>query len=368
MPSRKVHDSSSIAERLPNSQKRKINNIMQFLKRLRDFLWKCSGEYLWRYIFRRIVKQLVHWITGKPEIHRLCLGSDGNKTTLTINVAKSLLQSKQLGKLPSLIFSNKSFDARSMVDQILHKKHIYSADPIVRVNLKDALESISTVNALIEELATLRKEAFDTANPEHEALLEDFWNAMRPGVRRQHGRITSEWGEVGFQGKDPATDFRGMGILALQHLVHFAQRRPKDARSVLTISAHPVKYFPFAATGVNVTSFVCELLERRLLDVRLYKLTTGSQSMEFGTYDEFYKSEGPGVTDALTMQKMLGCIGDFYNDLYVEFGEFWEASNPKNTLDFPKIYGVFKTRVEERLEREWKGHNPSKLLESKGNK
>jgi hypothetical protein len=26
-------------------------------------------------------------------------------------------------------------------------------------------------------------------------------------------RITSQWGEIGFQGKNPETDFRGMGMI-----------------------------------------------------------------------------------------------------------------------------------------------------------
>jgi len=41
-----------------------------------------------------------------------------------------------------------------------------------------------------------------------QAMLEALWAALKPGVSRQGGRVTSEWGEVGFQGKDPASDFR----------------------------------------------------------------------------------------------------------------------------------------------------------------
>lgn len=32
-------------------------------------------------------------------------------------------------------------------------------------------------------------------------------------------RITRQWGEIGFQGDDPKTDFRGMGILGLNNLM-----------------------------------------------------------------------------------------------------------------------------------------------------
>ena len=37
-----------------------------------------------------------------------------------------------------------------------------------------------------------------------------LWALLRPEVRRA-GRQTMQWGELGFQGADPATDFRAMG-------------------------------------------------------------------------------------------------------------------------------------------------------------
>ena len=35
-----------------------------------------------------------------------------------------------------------------------------------------------------------------------------------PGSQLE-ARYTKQWQEIGFQGKDPATDFRGMGVLGL---------------------------------------------------------------------------------------------------------------------------------------------------------
>ncbi len=32
-------------------------------------------------------------------------------------------------------------------------------------------------------------------------------------------RITKQWQNIGFQGDDPKTDFRGMGILGLENLL-----------------------------------------------------------------------------------------------------------------------------------------------------
>lgn len=39
-----------------------------------------------------------------------------------------------------------------------------------------------------------------------------LWNLMMPDTPLEE-RITKQWGDLGFQGKDPQTDFRGMGML-----------------------------------------------------------------------------------------------------------------------------------------------------------
>lgn len=31
-------------------------------------------------------------------------------------------------------------------------------------------------------------------------MLEELWTNLKPQTRRAHGRITKEWGEIGFQG------------------------------------------------------------------------------------------------------------------------------------------------------------------------
>jgi len=80
-----------------------------------------------------------------------------------------------------------------------------------------------------------QRASFDVAT--HGVCLEAVWEALRPGVRRgagvagadgesaadaggagggvAPGGASADWGEVGFQGSDPCTDFRGGGFLAL---------------------------------------------------------------------------------------------------------------------------------------------------------
>jgi ELMO domain-containing protein len=41
-----------------------------------------------------------------------------------------------------------------------------------------------------------------------------FWKVLKPNTPLTE-RLTNEWQNVGFQAKDPATDFRGAGFLGL---------------------------------------------------------------------------------------------------------------------------------------------------------
>jgi len=48
--------------------------------------------------------------------------------------------------------------------------------------------------------------------------LVQLWNSLQPDVALT-GRISAQWTFIGFQGNDPATDFRGMGLLGLLNLL-----------------------------------------------------------------------------------------------------------------------------------------------------
>ena len=49
-------------------------------------------------------------------------------------------------------------------------------------------------------------------------LMFDLWNALKGLDDKLENKITKRWSEIGFQGSDPGTDFRGMGMLSLLNL------------------------------------------------------------------------------------------------------------------------------------------------------
>ena len=45
-----------------------------------------------------------------------------------------------------------------------------------------------------------------------------LWNTLTPDEPLEQ-RYTRQWGDIGFQGTDPASDFRGMGLLGFYNLM-----------------------------------------------------------------------------------------------------------------------------------------------------
>ena len=57
-----------------------------------------------------------------------------------------------------------------------------------------------------------------------------LWKTVFP-AKQLASRVSEQWKDMGFQGTDPATDFRGMGLLGLEQLIYFAERYPGMVRS-----------------------------------------------------------------------------------------------------------------------------------------
>ena len=78
---------------------------------------------------------------------------------------------------------------------------------------------------------------------------------MKPG-QAISSRVSKEWIEIGFQGADPATDFRGAGVLGLRQLLSICtEARYKEAAlQMYQDSLNQDCWYFFAVTGLNITS------------------------------------------------------------------------------------------------------------------
>ncbi|XP_014633425.1 ELMO domain-containing protein C-like isoform X3 [Glycine soja] len=68
---------------------------------------------------------------------------------------------------------------------------------------------------------------------------------------------------MGWQGKDPSTDFRGGGFISLENFLFFARNFPKSFQDLLRKQEgdRSVWEYPFAVAGVNITYMLIQMLD-----------------------------------------------------------------------------------------------------------
>jgi ELMO domain-containing protein len=289
--------------------------------------------------FSKLVKRVVRFWTNKCEIERICASGGYHTSDMSLLFAKSLWRSRKLGPLSKTVFYPNDFTVSTTAEKIAQIKNINiksddenttSNTRIVSMNLVHCLNSLKHVNDVIWVIEGMILQKVDMSNSQHSKLLEELWSNMRPGVRRDADR---DWGEVGFQGKDPCTDFRGMGIFGLKQLV--ALSKEEYAISMLEDADHPRRFYPFACTGINISSFIVDLLRGRHLHLHLLRTL-----------------EKTAVTASVNGTELLdaGCaaVNRVYCEVFKLFSETWQERDPPNVMHFKDIFAevqaVIKTR------------------------
>jgi ELMO domain-containing protein len=67
------------------------------------------------------------------------------------------------------------------------------------------------------QISSLSDKKFLVGISVHEDKLMRLWKNLRNDNLKE--RKTMQWVDIGFQGKDPSTDFRGAGMLGLEQLL-----------------------------------------------------------------------------------------------------------------------------------------------------
>jgi hypothetical protein len=124
----------------------------------------------------------------------------------------------------------------------------------------------SPLNPLQEaRLKNLKKRLevpFDGSRLEHQDALNQLWGLAFPG--RELPSLKSElWKEMGWQGPDPSTDFRGGGFISLENLIFFAKTYPEAFQSLLhkNDGERADWEYPFAVAGINISFMLIQMLD-----------------------------------------------------------------------------------------------------------
>lgn len=193
--------------------------------------------------------------------------------------------------------------------------------------LKVALQHILQLEKLIEYVLKRAQSPFKQS--EHLHLLQSLWTNLHLNSNDNDNLDTppsipdERWQELGFQGRNPATDFRGMGLLGLDQLLAFTQIAPKSAHNLWQQSQLGTAWFTFATVGINITALLYSLLISH-------------------TADEFFYSQAS--TDAFI------AFNHAYQVVFEKFGQYWVAEDAKDVMDFSRIFAKLKLDIETNLQ------------------
>ncbi|KAK4282052.1 hypothetical protein QN277_013473 [Acacia crassicarpa] len=116
-----------------------------------------------------------------------------------------------------------------------------------------------------ERLRNLRQRLevpFDSSKTEHQDALKQLWALAYPD-RELPGLKSELWKEMGWQGVDPSTDFRGGGFISLENLIFYAQKYPESFQRLLR-KEHGIRAeweYPFAVAGINISFLLAQMLD-----------------------------------------------------------------------------------------------------------
>ncbi|KAL4348639.1 hypothetical protein GQ457_17G024010 [Hibiscus cannabinus] len=103
---------------------------------------------------------------------------------------------------------------------------------------------------------------FDETHPDHQKALIKLWNIAFPNVVLT-GLISEQWKDMGWQGTNPSTDFRGCGFISLENLLFFGQNYPVSFYRLLfkKDGNRATWEYPFAVAGINVSFMLIQMLD-----------------------------------------------------------------------------------------------------------
>lgn len=299
-------------------------------------LWQTLVNYMWFNIIRPLVKGFLRRTTGLCELQRICYGTSGPSADRCIQIQQSLMSSRskaigriteklicvpELRSITSLGATVTSIRPEAEAELVIFAVEAICVEKNVKLEvhqefvsgLETCLFKLYFYKVMADEAVWLTKQPFDKENPEDVQLLLKLWNKLKDGNETDISK--QDWPTIGFQGKDPATDFRGMGMLSLHQLVYLATEHTERCKRMLITSNHPVKGYSFAITGIHLTHLTMSLL-----------------------------LDGSLRTHFFNLGKEQFCLRDLhqvYAQVFAAFDKFWVREDPQDMMQFRFVRDKF---------------------------
>ncbi|KAI5389490.1 hypothetical protein KIW84_074956 [Lathyrus oleraceus] len=109
--------------------------------------------------------------------------------------------------------------SRSWIGGLFHRTNTKQNDKFVDYPLTPLEEE------RLQRLQERLQVSYDETCPDHQESLRALWQCAFPNVPLK-GLISDQWKDMGWQGANPSTDFRGCGMISLENLLFFARKYP----------------------------------------------------------------------------------------------------------------------------------------------
>jgi len=213
-------------------------------------------------------------------------------------------------------------------------------------NFQKSIQHLHILHQMSSQLLQIRETHFSYDHPRHIQYLDRLWHAAFPlNIDFFEDWTERDWGRLGFQKKnDPASDFRGLGLLGLQQLVYFFETRGKRAKDVLSVAQKDTAYFPLAATALSVGAFTLGLLKEHRLHRKL--LTA------LDTHQLLYSSRNENAQgiDQDLIERLDNICMEVYCDLMERFTELWQSEHAANVMDFTRVFTLLQQETRAKYE------------------
>lgn len=179
---------------------------------------------------RPLIKWFLRHFTRLCELQRICYGEEsGARRKKAIEESLSLSRTQRVQEMIKTLNEYVTTEKVTGVElhEYLHGKLVPNTVTIILKvkkikpkihpdfgpTLGTCIETIWSYRRLCFDIENIRKIPYDSGNFEHEDKLLRLWRLLMPD-RSLDARISKQWQEIGFQGDDPMTDFRGKLLLS----------------------------------------------------------------------------------------------------------------------------------------------------------
>ena len=275
-----------------------------------------------------LVEPFLYLFTKKTKtIRAIC--RDDFSPKMTDMVRDAILNRNEFLACRQLLLKHKPFNVETMSQLFMKEARVDPSSSYYNEEFRSKVSScfhqLVGTNIAQKVVDDLIAEKYDRENEDHESLLLELWSNLRPDEILR-ARESEQWSSIGFQGRDPATDFRGLGVLSLSNLVYYSRQYPAAAIDCLRHSDIVHGGYPMAITGIQLSALLNKWLQKRVVDREFYSVDVEDTMMS-------------------REERALHFYQELFCRTFTRFDAFYETKHPDNLLQFPIIMQEFEERT-----------------------